>query len=443
MIWSIFSSMKTAIVLLAMLTVASIGATIYEDKTGVSVYGSTWYSMILTLVGINLAVCSISKFGTAWNRTVNPKTAATPERVAGMARSEKMSSSMSSDETARRVIGALKARSFRLIRIDKDSANIAIYAAKGRAAVWGPYLTHLSLLVIFAGAIFGKAMGTDGFTMITEGNRVKTYAVPTDEKSNKEMPLGFEVGLRSFTIKHDKEHNPIGYKSDLQVFEDGKVTAQKVIDVNQPLAYKGWLFHQSSYGLTGIEFKVTDPNGKSVFLGYNIGMQGGDEGMQYAITDNPMQQIELGGKKITLFVHHLVPDYVGGEQINRSMMPLNPAVDVMVNDQYPEGGLKAWQRLGWMCNGTAVNYKGYTITVSRVVKYTQLQVSRDPGLVVVYIGFALMVLGVFMSFYIQHKIVRVSIVSETGGAAVVMGATSRADLRGFDRDFNKVHKALS
>ena len=85
--------------------------------------------------------------------------------------------------------------------------TVSIYAAKGRVSIWGPYLTHLSILVIFAGAIFGNLVGFEGYMTITEGKRADSYY----RKGEKDKtPLGFEVALRNFTIKHDKKHNPIG-----------------------------------------------------------------------------------------------------------------------------------------------------------------------------------------------------------------------------------------
>ncbi|MHB9035820.1 MAG: cytochrome c biogenesis protein ResB [Armatimonadota bacterium] len=439
-LWSIFSSMKTAVVLLPALVIASIVGTVIEDKTGVSIYGSTWFSIILLLVGINLAVCSINRFGLAWKRTVTPDVVSTPDRVAGMSQSEKLNCSCAPEEAAGKVIGALRRGSYRLVK-KSDGDAISIYAAKGRARVWGPYLTHVSILVIFAGAIFGNALGLDGYTTIVEGKRATSYF---KRGSKEKSPLGFEVALRNFTIKHDSKHNPTGYKSDLQVYDGGKAVTHKIIDVNHPLAYKGMSFFQSDYGLVGLVVKVTAPNGESAYIPYNVSTQDGERGRMYVISDEPWKRFALGGKNLTLFVHNLVPDYIGGSRVNGGMLPLNPAVDVMINDRFPEyKGLDAWKRLGWMTVSQNASYKGYTVTLQKAVSYTGLQVSRNPGLPVIYLGFALMVLGVFMSFYVTHKVVRVSISQSKDGATVIMGATSGAELAGFDKEFNRVREALA
>jgi cytochrome c biogenesis protein len=438
-LWSFFSSMKTAVVFLLLLVVASIAGTIIEDKTGRSIYSDTWYRTILVLVGANLAVCSINRFGLAWKRSFNPEVDVEQSRVEGMSRSEKVQFSGSVGDAVTKVVEALRSGSFRLIR-QSGGETVSIYAAKGRASLWGPYLTHLSILVIFAGAIFGSLLGSEGYMTIMEGNRSDNYHL---SKGMKEAPLGFQLGLISFKIKHDNMHNPTGYKSDLQVYDNGKPILRKTVDVNHPLTYKGLSFFQSDYGLVGLVVKVTAPDGQSRYLPYNIGTEDGPEGRKYVIRDDPMKHFELGGKKLTVFVHNLVPDFIDESMPTMGMLPLNPAVDVMLNDQYaPNKGLAGWKRLGWMTVGQTDKFREFDVTLQKVVSYTGLQVSRNPGLPVVFLGFGLMVLGVFMSFYVTHKMIRVSVVPSQNGATVTMGATSRADSTVFDKDFKRLHDAL-
>jgi cytochrome c biogenesis protein ResB len=125
-------------------------------------------------------------------------------------------------------------------------------------------------------------------------------------------------------------------------------------------------------------------------------------------------------------------------------MPLNPAADILINDRFPEyRGLDAWTRLGWVAMSRHANYKGYVVTLERAVDYTMLEVSRNPGLPVVYVGFGLILFGVFVSFYVTHKVVRVSISPQGKGSRVVAGATSRAGPSVFDSDFDHLRRALS
>lgn len=460
-LWSFFSSMKTAIVLLLLLAAASVAGTVIaqnqapevyikaygQGKYGLlkslgltDVYHSTWFMMLLGLVGMNLAVCSINRFGIAWRRTFRPKVFADLERVSSMPRSEEFSASGSVENAAAKVSGALRSRSYHVVK-SSEGDGVALHAAKGRISIWGPYLTHLSILVIFAGAVFGSLLGSEGYTTITEGKETGAYYLRDNEQ---QKDLGFRVALRKFTIEYDKDHNPTAYKSDLRVYDGGKLVTQKVVDVNHPLSYRGVSFYQVDYGIEELVLKVTTPKGDVARVPFSIGTQDTPQGRVYGVSDSMWKQVKLGGKKLTLFVHNIAPDYVGGTRINASMLPINPAANIFVNEKFPEDkSMDAWVKLGWLAKSDSAEYKGYKVELEDVVDYTVLQVSRNPALPVIYFGFGLMILGVFISFYVAHKVIRVSIAPTQEGVTVLAGATSRAEPVVFDKDFSRMRDALS
>jgi cytochrome c biogenesis protein len=438
--WSFFSSMKTAIGLLLLLALVSVLGTVLEDKRGAIIYHTPWFSAMLAMVGVNLAVCSINRFGLAWKRTFSPNVETDAKAVARMSVSEEVESACSADLAAQKLVSALRQCSYKPLS-QSDEDTVSIYASKGWAAIWGPYLTHLSILVIFIGAIFGGIVGTDGGVIIVEGERVNGYF---PSKSNTSKPLGFEVALRKFEIKHDGKGNPTAYRSDLQIYDEGKPVAQKIIDVNHPLSYKGMTFYQSDYGLAGLTIKVTTADGGVARIPFEIGVEDRGGAKIYQIAEEPFKTFTLDGKKWTLFVHDLVPDYVGGSELNRSLLPVNVAVNVMLNDRFPEyKGLDAWRKIGWVPVSQSVKHQDLTITLDNVVSYTGLQVARNPGLPAIYAGFILMVLGLFMSFYVTRKTIRISISGAADGSKVAIGATSRAEPSIFEKDFKRLRESIS
>ncbi len=461
-LWKVFSSMKTAVVLLLLLALVSIAGTLIKQnqpaeeyikhygtvgynvftRLGLTdVYHSSWFTILLALVGVNLAVCTINRFGPAWRRTFAPEIATDPDRIGRMARNETLTCELSVEEAAAKVAGALRAGSYRVAK-RADGDHVSLYATRGRVSIWGPYLTHLSILVIFAGAAIGGLAGFEGRAIIEEGTDTAKFYTSDGQL---EADLGFRVALRKFTIEHDKKHRVTGYKSDLRVYDNNKLVAKKVIDVNHPLTYKGISLFQSSYGLAALVLKLTAPNGEVEWIPYKLAPDSESEGLLYVVADeHPWKQVELDGKKLTVFVHNpLAPDYVGGSKISASLLPINPAAKIMISDRFPEHrGMDAWTSLGWVALGKSADYKGYTVTLDDVVDYTVLDVSRNPGLPVVYVGFALITVAVFISFYIMHRVVRVSISPGPKGAEVAVGATSRGDASVFDRDFERLHNVL-
>lgn len=438
-LWSFFSSMRTAIVLLLGLAIAAIAGTILEDRRGVVIYHEPWFYVLLTLVGINLLVCSINRFGLAWKTTFNPNVETDEKAVARMQTSETLQSPQSMESATKSLIGVLGGRSYKTLS-KPTSEGVSIYAAKGAAAIWGPYLTHLSILVIFVGAIFGSLVGSDGHVLIMEGERADGYF---QSDSHTAKPLGFEVALRRFEIKHDGKGQPTAYRSDLQIYDNGKLAAEKVIDVNHPLSYKGMTFYQSDYGIAELIIKVTSPDGATARVPFDVGVDDRDGVKVYQINEEPFKEFKLGDKKWTLFVHDLVPDYVGGKKLNRSMLPVNMAVNIMLNDRFPEyKGLDAWRKIGWVPVSKPVEHKGMTIELEKVVSYSGLQVGSNPGLPVVYAGFVLMILGVVMSFYVTRRIIRISVVGSEQGTKVSIGAVSRSEPAIFEKDFKRLRDSV-
>lgn len=449
-LWDLFSSMKTAIVLLLTLAAVSIIITVVDakkgDTSGAS-YRTPWYLMLLALVGINLAVCSINRFKQGWRRTFQPNLRADPAQLKKAAASVSLICAGAVDDAAAKVEKALRSRAYVVAKEERDGA-VHLHAAKGRLAIWGPYLTHLSILVIFLGAVWGSRTGFEGYINVAEGTKQGAYFVEQRDADGHfhrvERPLDFELGLSKFEITYDKERNPTGYKSDLQVYDGGKEVARKVIDVNHPLTYKGITFFQDSYGLESMLLKVTGPDGKTTEVPFIIQLTDqGDNVIGDNETGMALETITAVGQKLTVFVHTLVPDYIGGEMINGSSLPLNPAALVYVNEDYPKMKDGYWKPIGWLTVGQSGIYKGFTITFDRVVQYTGLSVSRNPGLPVIYLGFGQLVLGIFISFYMIHRTIRVHVAPSGDKVSVVAGAFSRgADTSIFDKDFARLRSEV-
>ncbi|MHB1189511.1 MAG: cytochrome c biogenesis protein ResB [Armatimonadota bacterium] len=459
-LWALFSSMKTAITLLLLLAVLSILGTVIQQNgmpeeylniygaqkyaffhaLGLTdVYHSGWYKLLLLLVGVNLAVCSINRFGITRRQARQPKVFVPSDAITKMQRSEKLSSRQSVKDSAEKVAASLRAGRYHVSE-ERDGDDVAFVASKGAWSLWGPYLTHLSILVIFVGAVYGSLFGFEGYTAITEGQSTSAYA---REGSNKMSSLGFRVALNDFRVEYDTDHTPTAYTSDLRIYEGDKLVARKVIDVNHPLTYRGISFHQSDYGMDSLMLKVTDPKGKSEHVTFGIETVAGPMGKQFTLGENPFKEIKIGGRKVTIFAHDFTPDYAEGHEVAGSDLSINPAVMLMANDRFPEyKGLDAWSNLGWLERSKPVKYKNLTIEIENAVESSGLQVSSNPGLYVIYAGFALLLLGIFLSFYVQRMILRARVSATSKGSVVVIGATCRAGTEAFDNDFRRLRDAF-
>jgi cytochrome c biogenesis protein len=436
-LWNFFGSMKTAITLLLILSAASVLGTVIEQNPMSSpnfvfralgltnVYHSRWYGFLLTLIGINLVVCSIKRLRSTWRQLYSPNVQMEHSGIAKMQRSQKLSAKESVESAAGMISSALRKGSYRVVEEDAGGDRV-IYAMKGRMSLWGPYLTHTSLLIIFAGAILGNALGFHGYVTIPVGQSVSTYY---PDRSDKEANLGFQVLLKKFEVKRDSAGNPTAFESSLEIYNGHKLAAKKTIDVNRPLTYRGVSFYQSDYGVVGIMMKVTAPNGETADVPFELAPQG----REYVLAGEPFKQIRIAGKNLTLFVHNF-------EMADSSA----PTANVLVNDRLPEyKGLDAWTRLGYLTPEQTADYKGFKISLDRMVEYSGLQVNRNPGLPIIYSGFGLLMLGVFLSFYVVRSTMRVRISPSAKGATVTAGGMCRGDVTALDRDFDRIKNCLS
>lgn len=464
-LWVTFSSMKTAIVLLLLLAVVSVAGTLipqggppnmYYQMYGPvkgwiinrfwlnNLYNSPAYNTLLALIGLNLLVCSINRFGIAWRRTFGVTVAVKPSKIQGMQQSEEIMVRGDVSSAAERAVTALRASSYQVLR-EQDGSDMALYASKGSLSIWGPYLTHLSILVIFIGAIVGSIGGFRGFTRIAENDYADSVVVRAKGREYvRELP--FRVYLSRFTIPRDKKGHPKGYKSDLRIFQDSKIARQKVIDVNHPLTYKGISFFQSSYGPVLI-VRISDSSGNTATASYFVNMEETPVGTRLSVESENgfnLQQVEIDGRSVAVIVRDVMPAHTHTKNAAKpSSIPGGLAATIVLNDQpLTLEGMRNWQELGPVGPSETIKYKDLTVSLE-TSDYTGLQVTKDPGLPIVYSGFALMLLGIFLSFYISHRIIRLRLSeTEDGRVAVLVGASSKLGSSVYEKDLHRLKEAL-
>jgi cytochrome c biogenesis protein len=186
----------------------------------------------------------------------------------------------------------------------------------------------------------------------------------------------------------------------LTVLENGKPVpgySQVKVIVNDPLTYKGITFYQSSYG------QANDPGtffftvkkrdtGKSEQLALRPGIQtplpDGRNATIVDLTDNPGE-----GMAAVLAVSDK-----GGEPKYFKVLKNYPTMDELRGDTL-----------------------SFEFTGTDAKQYTGLQVAKDPGVWVVWLGCALMVIGIFIAFFMSHK--RIWVVVSKGHARMYGNAS--------------------
>mgnify|MGYP001577648982 CR=1 FL=1 len=151
---------------------------------------------------------------------------------------------------------------------------------------------------------------------------------------------------------------------------------RRTIRVNEPLAYKGIKFYQSSYGLNGM-IEITGPDNKTERIPIYKGSCATYRGTGQMFN-----------------VEELLPDIntLHGRASN-TFEPTQPVTFLIAHDANNS------EPVGWISAGKPTRWGQYQFKLVEVKEYTGLQVKRDPGVPLVYLGFILLVAGVGLMLY--------------------------------------------
>jgi cytochrome c biogenesis protein len=419
--WRFFSSLKLTIFLLIGLAAVSVIGTIIPQGTPppaeylqaisqakfelysrlgfFNMYHSWWFVLLLYLLTLNLVACSLRRLPHDW-KLINdqvPVLDEQQEKSLPNVQSWKVSQSAANLKSP---VAAVLGREFAAPLITKVNDEYHLFAQKGRFSRLGVYILHFSIIVVFIGAMIGSFFGYRGFMEIAEGDAATTATTT----SGAVIDLGFAVRCDSFSLSLYDTGAPKEYRSILSVIDNGKTVIDKQpVIVNSPLTYKGITFYQSSYSQEGApSFRFTVRNRKS-----------GTETRVTVAGDQPLTLPEGG----TLAVVGYTPDVgqifsgFSGPAVQVRVMGKNAAAEpFMLLEKYPAFNADKGGAYGISFAGSQQKWR------------TGLQVTKDPGVWVVWLGCFLLVSGIFVSFFLSHRRIWVRI---GGGRIVVAGSTSK------------------
>jgi cytochrome c biogenesis protein len=426
-IWSIFSSVRLTVLLLMVLAVASVIGTLIPQQEGAfDIYHTLWFRIIIGLLALNLIICSINRLPGALKvfRTVSRPDRSKPFEDLPPQRQFSVRGTF---EDLRDPVAEFMKGSYKRVQT-KDTVNESYYyGEKGRYSVFGAYLVHLSIIVILIGGIVGSLLGFEAFVNILEGDTVDTVAL---RKDRAPKPLGFGVRCEKFTVDFYDNGTPREYRSELSFLSDGKVAKEGSLLVNHPMTFRGITFYQSSYG--------TIPGGR-VRLKVS---RGGDH------PENTTQEVEFR-KPVPLpgdGGQFLVAD------IREDFMRMGPAVLILI--RHPEGHeTRFWvfqhqEKISEQFPGifqkypklNPSTYRPYTFFLDHIHSrfYTGLQVNRDPGVPLVWLGCFMLVLGFFVTFFTSHRRFWVRVSRDKERIRVSVAGRANRNPVGLDRELDRL-----
>lgn len=435
-IWDFFCSLKLTIILLLLLSVTSIIGTVIPQNSSASeyiqrygqanyelfvklqftdMYQSTWFVALLALFCVNLICCSIKHFPRTWKFFKEPSLVASVGILKNSANKAEFSSKDSRTEVEGRVSELLDKEFAKTTRTEQDGKTY-LFAQKGIYSRLGAYLTHLSILVILVGAIVGNVFGYKAFVNIAEGTSVTQ--VSTRDGATR-IDLGFEVRCDNFDVTfYPGTQRPMEYASDLVILKNGEEVLKKRIVVNDPLKYEGIIFYQSSYGPAGnayVTITATDNQSSNVVelkarLGERLQLP---NGYTVIVTDFTQNDRNFGP---AMRLQLITPEGVRESP-------------VVVWQNFPEfdvrrGGVFSFAMLGF-----------------EQPYFTGLQVAKDPGVNIVWLGCIMLIIGPLAAFFFSHKRIWVCIEEEGNKTRVQVAGNAHRNQPNFSMAFDELqHK---
>ncbi|ARV59444.1 cytochrome C biogenesis protein CcsB [Nostocales cyanobacterium HT-58-2] len=362
------------------------------------VYRTWWFLALLILLGTSLTACSLTtqlkilKAARRWRYYSKPrwfeKLALSAELAHG------------SLETLTQLLQNHRYKVFQ----EKDGS---LYARKGIIGRIGPIIVHVGMVTILLGSILGAMTGFVAQEMVPSGNTFQVKNIIDAGPLAATQPKDWSVRVNRFWIDYTSSGGIDQFYSDMSVLDNqGQEVDRKTIFVNSPLRYHGLTFYQTDWGISAVRVRV---NKSPIF-------------------QLPMAQLNTNGN-----------GRIWGTWIP-TKPDLSEGVSLLAKDL--QGMVLIYDATGKLVDtvraGMSTQVNGVTLKILDVVGSTGLQIKADPGIPIVYTGFALLMLGVVMSYFSHSQIWAL----QKDGRLYVGGKTNRAKVA-FEQEMLEILDRLS
>ncbi len=436
-----FASVKLTVVLLLSLAATSIIGTIIPQKESPAaylgeygeflytvfslfdffdMYHSWWFQFLVLLLAINVVVCSLDRLSVTWKMTFVKIPSFNLSWFRSLPYREEFADNRS-PEHLERIYEPFVSRGFGYSRVEHTDKGFCIFAEKWRWTRLGVYAVHLSAILLLIGALIGSVFGFEGYVNIPEGEAANSIRLRNTGGLHN---LDFEIRCDDFNVTFYGSGTPKEYRSSLTILEQGERVLKKDIIVNAPLRYKGINIFQSSYGTVAPKEITLNFTSKETGMPYRKKTTMGDqfdipEGMGKFVVKDYMDSYNFRGHSI-------------GETLIGVLTPNNrDPIDVILPLRFPS--------FDKMRNGDLViSVAGYKNRY-----FTGLQVTRDPGVPVVYSGFVVMIIGFLITFLMSHQRLCIEVIRSGKKSRVMVAGTANKNKMGMQNRIKKISQGLA
>jgi cytochrome c biogenesis protein len=484
LVWRSLRSMRTALVLLLILALASVAgslvpqvgvadpriaamfrdhplrARIYDQLGLFDVYGSWWFTLITSLLFLSLIACLVPRTR-ALVRNLRARPMAARE-LGAMRHYSEIAVAASPDRAIVRARRVLRRRRF---RVSGPNGTPSLAADKGLAREAGSLVFHWAFLVLLVGVVWGRGTGFSGQAVIVEGETWTEAHANYDGTIREgryfgEDHSGVRIRVDDFEATYRMTGQPKDFVTRAELFDAQGVPVQGVeIRVNHPAELEGVKFYQFGYGWAPV-IRV-ERGGETIADGPVVCQQDAPpEGL------SPLQVpwncvVKLTTLEPQVGIHfELWPDSRGllalleTGQAMPMIVEFSPVMTyeafegVLRSDRVQSAGsldTSAMRPLdtGVLGAGETIDLRrGLTLGFPDLRQYTVLTVSRDRGLWIVLLAAILILLGLLPALYSSRRKLWVTAEPDGSGAVLKVGGFALQRRGQFEEEFSKVVRDL-
>ena len=480
--WRQLTSMRTALILLFLLAVASVPGSVlpqqgidpaavqqyYSSHPGLApwlarlslfnVFAAPWFAAIYLLLFLSLAGCVVPR---AYRlvRSARALPPPAPRNVARMPQSVRHQTGQDATAALAAATAVLKARKFRL-----RTGDGWVSAEKGYRRELGNLLFHLALLGLLGAVALGGVFGYKANRLLVSGTSFANTVTALDEYHPGRLVSAadlqpFTITLNRFEASYVRSGQLRGQPSSFNAYlsysaQPGAANQRYDLRVNHPLNVDGVKVYLIGHGYAPV-FKVTDGTGKVVFdqpvpfIAVNTaGLT--SEGVVKVPDARPDQlgfagvflptTVDAGGTLESVFPAPLNPrvsliSYKGNLGMNsgqsQSVYQLNTAG--LTELPVPPRPLAPGQSIKLPGGAGTLTFTGYR-------QWASLAITYDPGQLPALIAGLAALAGLLLSFFIRRRRMFVRAYPGPDGRTVVnVGGLARSDpAGGFDEEFARL-----
>jgi len=387
------------------------------------VYHTWWFTSLLGMLCVNSLTCFYKRFPGVWRSMKQDKVNVSLPFIKNLKQTTEFPIAASKETVAEGLFELLAEKGYRVLA-KNDPQEVTLYATKGIMGRVGAHMAHLSATVIVLGGLIGSYYGFQEFGVCLEG---QTYHIP---KGN------FDLHVDKFWIDYHENGSVKSYNSTLTVLEQGQKMATKTITVNDPLVYKGIWFYQSSYGDSWDRIDVARVNVKEKDTDKLVG----------TVDLEWQKEAQLDKLGLKLLMTDFVADFgfnsTDKKVYSKTAEHANPAIRLAITEGTMQTSPWIFYHYPELFDIKGSKY-AFELTGYQPKKFTGLQITKDPGVIIVWIGSTMIVVGITLSSFIYHRRLWAKVIPNERGVMVHLGGTTHKSQIDFNKEFRKLTERIT